>query len=91
MGQNLMPRKPETLIPQTEGTAPMTQTYEDDDRMLARVMREATPKATLSPDFNKPTHLNPAVKSVTMPLDMVPQGKGWRLVTGNTFSNLWER
>jgi hypothetical protein len=65
----------------------MADTYEDDDQMLARVMREATPKATISPDFNSARNL----KSMTLPLDMVPQGKGWKLVTGNTFSNLWKR
>jgi hypothetical protein len=65
----------------------MTHTYEDDDKMLARVMAEAAPKATVSPDFNSTRNL----KTMTLPVDMVPQGKGWRLVTGNTFSNLWER
>lgn len=32
----------------------MASHYEDDDRMLTRLMREAMPIVKVSPDFNKP-------------------------------------
>lgn len=67
----------------------MTDHYEDDDRMLARTMRETCPNATLSPGFNQPAHLNPTVRSLAMPHGMVPIGKGWRLV--DAAGGVWER
>ncbi len=30
-------------------------------------------------------------KKVTLPVGQVPKGRGWEILTGNTFLNVWVR
>lgn len=50
-----------------------------------------SPKETLERQHKLAVTVLGQVRRQVLPLDDVPDGLGWKLVTGNTFQNVWER
>jgi hypothetical protein len=59
-------------------------TYSDDDqRKLDQASGERMDREQARRDR--------LVKRITLPVEAVPEGPGWRIETGNTFLNVWVR